>query len=118
MALDIKARQSGAVLVLELNGDLRAGRPLGTLLSALEAGLQPNTAGIVLNVSGLFTSDSAGIAELVQLYTTAKKRGLGVAMAGAGKRLSDVLQITRVDSFFAQYADEAAAVGHFTAKSQ
>jgi len=116
MALDIKARQSGAVLVLELNGDLRAGRPLGTLLSALDGGLNPDTSGVVLNVSGLFTSDSAGIAELVQLYSTVKKRGLGVAMAGAGKRLSDVLQITRVDAFFAQYTDEPAAIAHFAPK--
>ncbi|MBL8173110.1 MAG: STAS domain-containing protein [Bryobacterales bacterium] len=113
MALDIKTRESGSVLVLELVGDLRAGRPLGTLLSALEAGMKPDTAGVVLNVKGLFTSDSAGIAELVQLYSTAKKKGLSVAMAGAGKRLLDVLQITRVDTFFPQYADEAAAVGHF-----
>jgi len=117
MALDIKARHSGPVLILELIGDLRAGRPLGTLLSALEAGMKADTAGVVLNVSGLFTSDSAGIAELVQLYSTVKKKGLGVAMAGAGKRLSDVLQITRIDTFFAQYPDEASAIGHFASHS-
>lgn len=118
MALDIKTRHSGEVLVLELIGDLRAGRPLGTLLSATEAALgsKPETAGIVLNVAGLFTSDSAGIAELVQLFTVAKKRGLSVAMSGAGKRLLDVLQITRVDTFFPQHADEAGAVASFAKK--
>jgi anti-anti-sigma factor len=119
MALDIKTRHSGEVLVLELIGDLRAGRPLGTLLAAAETAVaaKPETTGIVLSVGGLFTSDSAGIAELVQLFTVAKKKGLGVAMAGAGKRLMDVLTITRVNTFFAQFADEAAAVGHFAKKA-
>lgn len=119
MSAQIRYREHRGVLILELIGALRASRVSHSLVPAVQQALQTaSVAGIVLNMSDLESLDSAGIAELVRLYTFAGGKKLPLAVAGASPRILKVLEITRVDPFFPNYGTEDAAVDHVLSRKQ
>ena len=99
------------MLIFELGGTPGVSPAVRALVREAERALRTRpAAGIVLNVSELQALDSAGVGELVRLYSVASRSKLSVAMSGANRRVLEVLRITRVDAFFPQYDDEANAV--------
>jgi anti-sigma B factor antagonist len=111
MSAQIRYREHRGVLILELIGALRASRVAQSLVPAAEQALKTSTVeGIVLNVSDLESLDSAGLAELVRLYTMAGSRKLPLAISGAKPRIVKVLEIARLEPFFPNYPDEEGAV--------
>jgi anti-sigma B factor antagonist len=57
--------------------------------------------------------DSSGIGELVSSFTSVTNGGGSLKLLNLGKRVQDLLQITKLYTVFETHDDEAAAVRSF-----
>jgi anti-anti-sigma factor len=69
--------------------------------------------GIVLNLGKVDYIDSGGLGILVELRTSAQNAGGTIKLTGLTKRVSDLLQITKLLTVFDVYNSEAEAVESF-----
>ena len=65
---------------------------------------------IVLNLGEVQYIDSSGVGELVKTHTTVKNQGGQLRLVNLNKRISDLLQMTRLSSVFDIDSDEARAI--------
>jgi anti-sigma B factor antagonist len=70
---------------------------------------------IVLNMAGVTYVDSAGLGELVGVYTTATNQGGAVKLLHMQGKLRDLMQITKLHTVFPSFEDEKKAIESFGA---
>lgn len=114
MALSAKIRRVGDVAVIDLEGRITLGESTGLLRDNFRELLAQGSKKIVLNLAGVTYVDSAGLGELVGVYTTAKNQGGGVKLLNLQKRLTDLMQVTKLHTVFDAYDDEQKAVNSFS----
>jgi anti-sigma B factor antagonist len=114
MALSAKIRRVGDVAVVDLEGRITLGESTGLLRDNFRQLLAQGTKKIVLNLGGVTYVDSAGLGELVGVYTTAKNQGGGVKLLNLQKKLNDLLQVTKLHTVFESYDNEEQAVNSFS----
>jgi anti-sigma B factor antagonist len=112
MSLTATIRQTGGVSIVDLKGRITLGSGTGelrqTVVKALENG--PN---LILNLAGVDYMDSAGLGEMVGAYTSVTGRGGKLKLLNPQKKLSDLLQLTRLYTLFETFEDEQAAIKSF-----
>jgi anti-anti-sigma factor len=64
---------------------------------------------ILLNMRGVEEIDSAGLGELVVLYTAAGQKGCSLGLLQPSARIRRTLEMTRLSDLFQQFSDEKAA---------
>lgn len=114
MALSAKIRRIGDVSVIDLEGRITLGESTGLLRDNFRELLAQGSKKIVLNLAGVTYVDSAGLGELVGVYTTAKNQGGGVKLLNLQKKLNDLLQVTKLHTVFESFDDETKAVNSFS----
>lgn len=106
MPLSIGSRVENDIAILELEGTLTLGPALRTVRdTAQEAVSRGKLSGVVVNLAGVTTADSAGLGELTVVYKLAAKQGLGIAIAAASPLVRNMLEITRLDGLLPVGAD-------------
>jgi anti-anti-sigma factor len=111
MTLAVRERTIRDVAILNLTGSLTVGPSLALLESRANRVLQEfKPARLILNVEGLIQVDSAGLGEIMILYTTAAAMQCRLAFVGPQKNFRQVLRITRVDGIVPSFDDEATAL--------
>jgi anti-sigma B factor antagonist len=113
MSLTAKVRHVGNVAVLDLDGKVTLGESTGLLRENLQRLLAQGDKNIVLNLAGVSYVDSAGLGELVGVYTTAKNQRGAVKLLNMQKKLNDLMQITKLHTIFESYSDEQKAIASF-----
>jgi anti-sigma B factor antagonist len=111
MALTIKLRNVRGVPVLDLAGSLDIGPSLTALndrVTSLLADLKPSR--VVLNVRELSSMDSAGLGEVMLLFSGAARQNCQLVIAGANDSIRQTLRVTRMDCVLTLADDEEAAV--------
>ena len=109
--MTITERQAGPVTVLALAGKLTSddsGLLKGKVVSLMEAGRTQ----LILNLSAVTYIDSSGLGEMVSCHTTAKQKG-AVKLASMGKRIQDLLVMTKLMMVFDVYDSENEAIASF-----
>lgn len=109
--MTITERQAGPITVLALTGKLTSddsGQLKGKVVSLMDAGRTQ----IILNLSGVTYIDSSGLGEMVSCHTTAKQKG-AVKLAQMGKRIQDLLVMTKLMMVFDVYDSEKEALESF-----
>ena len=114
MPLVLMLRHAGPVAVVGVRGPLTLSPTLRGFKKQIERFCTAETTSVVLNLAEVSEMDSAGIGELVAMYSSAKRRGADVALVGIHPRLREMLRLTRVDALFTIYDDEAAAIAGLT----
>jgi anti-sigma B factor antagonist len=110
MALSVVPRVENEIAILDLEGTLTLGPNLhGVRDAARDALAQNRLVGVVVNVAGVTTADSAGLGELTVVYTFAAKRGARVVIAAASAMLRSMLEVTHLDGLLPVADDVAAA---------
>jgi len=114
--MNISQRRVQGVCVLDIDGPITLGSEgserLGdTVRSVLQAG----DTKVLLNLSGVAYIDSAGLGELVNAFTSVKKQGGALKLAGVTKKLKDLLVITKLATVFDAYDTEVAAIESYGA---
>jgi anti-anti-sigma factor len=96
---------------VHVSGSLTLGPQLHRFSREMTALLSGNVnRGLLLDLTATAEIDSAGLGELVILYTTAGQAGCPLCLVAPGRRVSKLLDITRLRQLFPQFGDKAVAL--------
>ena len=106
-------RKAGGVTIVDLTGRVTLGEGSGVLRDTVNRLVESGETMIILNLAGVNYFDSAGLGELVGSFATVTNRGGALKLLNVQKRVHEVLQITRLNTVFEAFTDEAEAVASF-----
>ena len=112
MSLKVETRQLNGITVVACHGRIVLGEEAAGLRETLKKVLSESRQ-IVLNLAGVDYIDSSGLGTLVGVYSSARKGGADIKLAGVGQRMRDVLQITKLVTVFEVYDTEQEALESF-----
>lgn len=111
--LNIKQRQAGDVMILDLDGEVRIGDSATALRGAIRELVAGSNKKILLNLAGVRYIDSSGIGELIASYTTVGRTGGQLKLLSLTDKVQDLLVITKLLTVFDVYDTEAEALSSF-----
>ena len=111
--LNIKERQAGDVIILDMDGKITIGEGSVAVRSAIRRLLEEGKKKILLNLAGVGYVDSSGIGELVSSFTTINREGGQLKLLNLTQKIQDLLAITKLLTVFDVYEDEASALNSF-----
>ena len=112
-SLNIKDRQVGNVIVLDIDGNLRIGGDSAALQKAIRRLLAEGQKRILLNLAHVSYIDSSGLGELIASHITLKKNGGEVKLLHLTQRVRELMTITKLLTVFDVYEDETEALESF-----
>src|ERR1035438_6770328 len=112
MKLTLATQIKDGILVVDCSGRIVFGEESSLLRDTVKKVLSDYN-GIVLNLGKVDYIDSGGLGILVELRTSAQNAGGTIKLTGLTKRVSDLLQITKLLTVFDVYNSEAEAVESF-----
>jgi anti-sigma B factor antagonist len=112
MKLTLATRTKDGILIVDCSGRIVYGEEASLLRSTVKNVLSKNNR-IVLNLGEVNYIDSTGLGTLVGLYTSVHNAGGTIKLASLTKRVSDLLQITKLLTVFDVYNSGAEAVESF-----
>jgi anti-sigma B factor antagonist len=108
--MEMKERESGGVVVLDLSGRIVQGGGDLELKDKLQSLVGQGRKDIVLNLAEVSYIDSAGLGALVSAHTTLSRQGGRLKLANVTKKLQDLLSITKLYLVFDTFESEESAV--------
>jgi anti-sigma B factor antagonist len=111
--LDIRERQAGDVIVLDMNGKITIGEGSVALRSAIRRLLEEGKKKILLNLAGVGYMDSSGIGELVSSHTAISKEEGQLKLLNLTDKLESLLAITKLLTVFDVYENESEALNSY-----
>jgi anti-sigma B factor antagonist len=100
------------VILGELDGRLLQGNELQTLKSELASLAGEPRIMLILDLSRVEYADSAGLGVMLYLDGLAQQAGSTLRLAGAGRRLLEVLKMTHTDKVLTLDPDVASSLKH------
>jgi anti-sigma B factor antagonist len=113
MSFKAVTREVGGVTVIDMDGRITLGEGSNLLRDLITSNLDSGHKKIVMNLAGINYIDSTGLGELVSGYRQIKSQGGELKLLNLNKKVSDLLQITRLYAVFDIHSDEAQAVASF-----
>ena len=98
-SITIDVEKRGPMTVARVSGELD-GSCQEEFLDALVEFVSPSKAKLVVDLAGLKTVDSSGLAALINLATRARLGGGNVALVSPSAFVKGVMQATRLDTWF------------------
>jgi anti-sigma B factor antagonist len=111
--MQMSERKVGGVTVIDVSGKMVASDTGGQLKEKVTSLVESGHKQIVLNLGNLTYVDSSGLGEMVACHGTAMRGGGAVKLANTGKRLQDLLVMTKLLTVFDSYESEDEAVRTF-----
>jgi anti-sigma B factor antagonist len=99
LKLSLETRHHGDVVIIYCQGRI-VYRDEAAALSSLVGEVLRESGKVVLDLSGVSSIDSAGIGELVLLHSWAQAKNADLKCASPSPFVRDLLDLTRLDSFF------------------
>lgn len=112
MKLSLETRQRGDVVIVYCQGRI-VYRDEAAALSRLVGEVLESSGKVILDLSSVGSIDSAGIGELVLLHTWAQAKNAVLKCASPSPFVRDLLDLTRVDSFFEIHSSLKEALAAF-----
>ena len=113
MSFKAVSREVDDVTVIDMDGRITLGEGSGLLRDLIREKLAAGQKKIVMNLAGINYIDSTGLGELVSGYRQVKSQGGELKLLNLNKKVSDLLQITKLYTVFDIHTDEAQAVASF-----
>jgi anti-sigma B factor antagonist len=106
MSLDVSIKNVGEkAAVVTLTGALSLGTGLKIADTQIQRLIESGVSKVVLDLTGVPYSDSAGLGTIVHVYGLAQDRGGMVRLCGVSERIMAMLKMTRTDSLLPVDAD-------------
>ncbi len=113
MSFTAAIREIGGVTIIDMVGRITLGEGSALLRDLVRQNLDTGHKKIVINMSGINYIDSTGLGELVSAYRLVKSQDGELKLMNLNKKVSDLLQITRLYAVFDIHNDEEQAVTSF-----
>lgn len=113
MSFTVAIRDIGGVTIIDMIGRITLGEGSTLLRDLVRQNLETGHKKIVLNMAGINYIDSSGLGELVSSYRMVKSQDGELKLMHLNKKVSDLLQITRLYAVFDIHNDEGQAVASF-----
>jgi anti-sigma B factor antagonist len=110
VALIVSVRKAGSITILELTGALKLGESEQMFRQQALTLVEEGVRHMAINLAGVPEMDSSGIGSIVRVYTQLKKCGGRCTFFAPTKRVSQLIQMVRLDSVLDIVEDEAAAL--------
>jgi len=114
MGLSLTSRRIGSAVVIDMAGVLTVYEE--NLREYIRQVLDSGERSLVLNLADISYLDSAGLGKLVSHYVTVKNAGGDIGLLSPGVRVRELLAITKLDTVFAIFENEAALLGSTSAR--
>ena len=112
--MDITERKVGGITVIDLSGKMVASENLGRLKDKVTSLIFQGDKQIILNLGNVTYVDSSGLGELVACHGSAMKGGGTVKLANTGKKIKDLLVMTKLLTVFDSHDSEDLAIKSFS----
>jgi anti-sigma B factor antagonist len=106
-------REIGDVTVIDMNGRITLGEGSSLLRDLVRENLGKGRKKIVMNLAGVNYIDSTGLGELVSGYRLVKSEGGELKLLNLNKKVTNLLQITKLYTVFDIHTQETQAVTSF-----
>jgi anti-sigma B factor antagonist len=113
MSFKATTREFGDVTVIDMDGRITLGEGSALLRDLLRETLAKGHKKIVMNLAGINYIDSTGLGELVSGYRLIKSEGGEIKLLNLNKKVTDLLQITKLYAVFDIHNQEAQAIASF-----
>jgi anti-sigma B factor antagonist len=109
MAVYVVEKLFDDLMLLDVRGQITLGEETGVLREKTKTLMDAGHTRIIVDLAEVNYIDSAGLATLVSLYTSARRQGGDVKLLRLTNRVRGLLQITRLSTVFEIYDDLDAA---------
>ncbi|HET6145149.1 MAG TPA: STAS domain-containing protein [Candidatus Acidoferrales bacterium] len=113
MSFKATSRDVGDVTVIDMDGRITLGEGSALLRDLIRENLARGQRKILLNLGGINYIDSSGLGELVSGYRYIKSEGGEVKLLNLNKKVTDLLQITKLYTVFDIHSQESEALASF-----
>jgi anti-sigma B factor antagonist len=113
MSFKANTHETNGVIVIDLEGRLTLGGGSATLRALIRDSLGKGHRRILINLAGVNYIDSSGLGELVSGYRAVKAQGGELKLMNLGKKVNDLLRVTKLYTIFDIHQDEPTAVASF-----
>jgi anti-sigma B factor antagonist len=113
MSFKATSREIAGVTVIDLDGRITLGEGAALLRDLIRETLSGGHNKILLNLAGINYIDSTGLGELVSAYRLMKSQGGELKLLKLNKKVTDLLQVTKLYVIFDTHNDEAQAIASF-----
>ena len=113
MSFTAAIREIRGVTIIDMVGRVTLGEGSTLLRDLVRQNLETGHKKIVLNMDGINYIDSTGLGELVSAYRLVKSQDGELKLMNLNKKVSDLLQITRLYAVFDVHNNEGQAVASF-----
>ncbi len=114
-AMSLQMRNVRDVVILDLGGRLIMGEAEMSLRKTVHGLLDGGKKNLAINLSEIKYIDSSGIGSLAAIWTTSRKAGAQCKLFGIPKKITLMFKISRLDTVFQIFEDEAGTLGSFSA---
>ena len=114
--MKVSERKVGNAVVVDVTGKMISTDSPGLLKDKITSLVFQGEKQIVLNLGDVSYVDSAGLGEMIACHGTATRAGAEVKLANVGKRIKDLLIMTRLVTVFDAHDSEDAAVQSFASR--
>jgi anti-sigma B factor antagonist len=112
--MKIEHRMAGDVWVLAVEGDITMeGSAAIRLSDKVRSALMEGRDRILLDLGRVRYVDSSGLGELIETYAAVRNRGGQLKLVNVGKRVNDLLVMTKLLTVFDCYDEEREALASF-----
>ena len=108
--MDVKEKFYGDVGVISIEGNLKGGSEVVSLHSTIKKCLDNNTDKLVVDLKGVEWMGSVGIGILICCLTAVKNAGGDMRLSGLNAKVSELLQMTKLEKIFDIYPEAQNAV--------
>ena len=113
MSFRATSREIGDVTVIDMDGRITLGEGSALLRDIVREKLGTGHRKIIMNLAGIIYIDSTGLGELVSGYRLVKSEGGELKLLNLNKKVTDLLQITKLYTVFDIHNQEMEAVASF-----
>jgi anti-sigma B factor antagonist len=112
--MQLEQRTQGDIVIVKVTGDITLNQGGDVQVKdKVQSLLQQGQKKIVLDLGEVAYVDSAGLGQLVQAYATTKNQGGSLKLINLGKKLRDLLVVTKLVTVFDTYDSEGDAIKSF-----
>jgi anti-sigma B factor antagonist len=109
----ISARKTDSVAILDISGKMVGGPEALEFKKAVEDLVAAGYKRVLLNLAEVPWVNSTGLGIFVAGYTSLKREGGSLKLVKVTERVRTILAVTRLDSIFEMFGDEAEAIASF-----